>query len=146
MLLNSSVCKSARRCIACLLPACMLNCMHFNLSAGRHLFLHTCPVLFNMNWPSACLPSPACLLPPFPPSLSSLPTLRELEEVQSRNGDESWVPQSSMFKLAQAQLAEAHSLLEARAKQLAALQHDKDELLRRVETKAQQAEVGGCGV
>jgi hypothetical protein len=48
-----------------------------------------------------------------------------------------------MYKLSQAQLAEAHSLLEARAKQLAALQHDKDELLRHVETKAQQAEVGG---
>jgi hypothetical protein len=55
------------------------------------------------------------------------------------------VPQSNLYKLAQAQLAEAHGQLESRAKQLAALQHDKDELLRHVETKAQQAEVGGGG-
>lgn len=50
-----------------------------------------------------------------------------------------------MYKLAQTQLAEAHAQLEARAKQLAALQHDKDELLRHVETKSQQAEVSNRG-
>jgi hypothetical protein len=61
-------------------------------------------------------------------------------------GDESWVQQqSSLYALAQRQLSEAGQQLEARQKQLAGLQHEKDELLRHFEAKQMKEEVCGCG-
>jgi hypothetical protein len=59
-------------------------------------------------------------------------------------GDESWVQQqSSLYALAQRQLADAGQQLDARQKQLAGLQHEKDELLRHFEAKQMKEEVGG---
>lgn len=49
--------------------------------------------------------------------------------------------QSSLYQLAQKQLAEAGQQLEARSKALAALQHEKDELLRHFEAKQAKDEV-----
>ncbi|KAF6255462.1 hypothetical protein COO60DRAFT_1702793 [Scenedesmus sp. NREL 46B-D3] len=67
---------------------------------------------------------------------------QELAEAKARVGDESWVlQQSSLYALAQRQLAEAAQQLEARQKQLAGLQHDKDELLRHFEAKQLKEEV-----
>lgn len=66
---------------------------------------------------------------------------RELADAQARAVDESWVPQSSLYRLAQQQLAESAAQLEARAKAAAALQQERDELLRHFEAKCAQAEV-----
>jgi hypothetical protein len=49
--------------------------------------------------------------------------------------------QSSLYALAQRQLADAAQQLEARQKQLAGLQHEKDELLRHFEAKQLKEEV-----
>jgi hypothetical protein len=68
-----------------------------------------------------------------------------LAEVKARLEDESWVQQqSSLYALAQRQLADAAQQLEARQKQLAGLQHEKDELLRHFEAKQLKEEVRWC--
>jgi hypothetical protein len=68
---------------------------------------------------------------------------RELAELEARGHDESWVPQSEAYQLVPRQLADLNAQLEARAKQLAAMQHERDELLRHFENKQAAAEVSG---
>ncbi|WIA13504.1 hypothetical protein OEZ85_007077 [Tetradesmus obliquus] len=69
-------------------------------------------------------------------------TQQELAEVKARTGDESWVQQqSALYALAQRQLAESAGQLEARQKQLAGLQHERDELMRHFEAKQLKEEV-----
>lgn len=85
------------------------------------------------------------MIPRTHPTTSShkpIPSHRELEGLKARSGNESWVPNSIMYKLVQQQLAESASQLEGRNKALAVLQHEKDELLRQLEGKNQMAEVG----
>jgi len=70
---------------------------------------------------------------------------RELSELQSRRGDESWVADTELYKQAGRKLADAQAQLEARGKQLVALQHEKDALMRHADNKAAAVEVRGPG-
>jgi hypothetical protein len=51
------------------------------------------------------------------------------------------VSQSGLYQLAQQQLTDAAQQLEARGKAVAAIQHERDELLRHFEAKTTQMEV-----
>lgn len=67
---------------------------------------------------------------------------REVAELKARGHDEAWVPQSQVYQMLQRQMAELNAQLEARGKQLVAVSHERDELLRHFETKQATAEVG----
>lgn len=66
---------------------------------------------------------------------------RELEAAKAHVGDESWVTSSSLaYKQLQQQLAEANTQAQAVLRQLAEAQASKNECMRLVEGKTQQAE------
>ncbi|KAF8059995.1 HUB2 [Scenedesmus sp. PABB004] len=75
------------------------------------------------------------------PRAASARRRRELVEARARLLDEGHVAQSALYRLAQQQLADAAAAYDARGKALAALQHDKDELLRMFDAKAAKEEV-----
>lgn len=70
---------------------------------------------------------------------------RELEAAKTHVGDESWVTSSSLaYKQLQQQLADANTQAQAVLRQLAEAQAAKNECMRLVEGKTQQAEVCVC--
>ncbi|GLC65192.1 hypothetical protein PLESTF_000262000 [Pleodorina starrii] len=68
-----------------------------------------------------------------------LKTRRELQEVQSRLNDESWVPHTRLYGMTQQQAAALSEALAVRTREVEALGRERDEALREAATKASLA-------